>query len=208
MRHRVVGLGTALACLLATAGLLSQPSPAVTLAITGGTLIDGRGGAPVGDAVVIVSAGKIAAAGARSTVVIPRDATPIDAAGKFVVPGLVDTNVHLSLYGGVAERYETLAKYHPRQQDIVLEAAQLQLKHGVTTVRDSYGLLVPLVAVRDRIAAGRRDWAAHPRRRQHRRLGRTLLGQLQPDSRAGADALPGADERRGRRRAPAKIWST
>ena len=70
------------------------------------------------------------------------------------MPGLIDTNVHLSLYGGVNERYETLAKYHPRQREIVLEAAQLQLKYGVTTVRDSYGVLPPLVAVRDRIAAG------------------------------------------------------
>ena len=80
--------------------------------------------------------------------------TVIDAAGKFITPGLIDTNVHLSLYGGVGERYETLAKYHSRQQEIVLEAAQLQLKHGVTTVRDSYGLLMPLVAVRDRIHRG------------------------------------------------------
>ena len=67
--------------------------------------------------------------------------TVIDASGKFITPGLIDTNVHLSLYGGVGERYETLAKYHPRQREIVLEAAQLQLKHGVTTVRDSYGLI-------------------------------------------------------------------
>jgi imidazolonepropionase-like amidohydrolase len=79
----------------------------------------------------------------------------VDAAGKFVLPGLIDTNVHLSLYGGIGERYETLAKYHPRQQEIVLEAAQLDLRHGVTTVRDSYGLLAPLTAVRDDIAAGR-----------------------------------------------------
>ena len=28
--------------------------------------------------------------------------TVIDAAGKFLMPGLIDTNVHLSLYGGVA----------------------------------------------------------------------------------------------------------
>jgi imidazolonepropionase-like amidohydrolase len=78
----------------------------------------------------------------------------IDGAGKFVLPGLIDTNVHLSLYGGTGERYESLAKYHPRQKEIVLEAAQLALKNGVTTVRDSYGLLMPLVAVRDQINQG------------------------------------------------------
>src|SRR5262249_57781466 len=35
-----------------------------------------------------------------------------------------------------------------------LEAAQLQLKYGVTTVRDSYGMLTPLVQTRDAIAKG------------------------------------------------------
>jgi imidazolonepropionase-like amidohydrolase len=52
------------------------------------------------------------------------------------------------------DRYETLVRYHDRQHDIVLEAAQTQLAYGITTVRDSYGMLRPLVAVRDRIAAG------------------------------------------------------
>src|SRR5262249_30326039 len=61
---------------------------------------------------------------------------------------------HLSLYGGMNDRYETLVRYQAQQQDIVLEAAQIQLRYGVTTVRDSYGMLRPLVAVRDRIAAG------------------------------------------------------
>ena len=139
--------------LASSVGLHSQP--ASSTAIVGATLIDGNGGPPVADAVVVVSNGRITAAGPRASVTIPAGATTIDGAGKFVMPGLVDTNVHLSLYGGTGERYETLAKYHPRQAEIVLEAAQLQLKHGVTTVRDSYGLLTPLVAVRDQIAAGR-----------------------------------------------------
>jgi len=36
----------------------------------------------------------------------------------------------------------------------VLEAAQIDLGYGVTTVRDSYGALIPLAKVRDRIARG------------------------------------------------------
>lgn len=142
----------AILCLAASLGLRAQP--ASSTAIVGATLIDGNGGAPVADSAVVVSGGRIVAAGPRASVAIPADATTIDGTGKFLMPGLVDTNVHLSLYGGVGERYETLAKYHPRQAEIVLEAAQLQLRHGVTTVRDSYGLLAPLVAVRDQIAAG------------------------------------------------------
>jgi imidazolonepropionase-like amidohydrolase len=137
-----------------SAGAGAVGAQATVRAIIGATLIDGTGGPPIGDAVLVIQDGGITAAGPRASVAIPAGATIVDAKGKYVVPGLIDTNVHLSLYGGVGERYETLAKYHPRQRDIVLEAAQLQLKYGVTTVRDSYGVLPPLVAVRDRIAAG------------------------------------------------------
>jgi len=67
---------------------------------------------------------------------------------------MIDTNVHLSLYGGQNDRYESMVRYQPRFDDIVLEAAQIDLSYGITTVRDSYGALVPLVRVRDRIARG------------------------------------------------------
>jgi imidazolonepropionase-like amidohydrolase len=143
-------MATAGLCLMA---LVHAQGPA-RIAITGGTLIDGNGGPPVPNAVIVIEGDRIRYAGARNTVNLTPDMTVIDASGTFITPGLIDTNVHLSLYGGVGERYETLAKYHSRQPDIVLEAAQLQLKHGVTTVRDSYGLLMPLIAVRDRIERG------------------------------------------------------
>ena len=147
-------LALALCGLAATAPAATQPTPGAQVAIVGGTLIDGHGGPPLADSAIVIGGGRIAAAGPRASVQVPAGAATIDATGRFIVPGLIDTNVHLSLYGGIGERYETLAKYHGRQPEIVLEAAQLQLKHGITTVRDSYGLLRPLVAVRDRIAAG------------------------------------------------------
>jgi imidazolonepropionase-like amidohydrolase len=133
------------------AGIQAQPG---SLAIVGATVIDGNGGAPLKNAVVVITGSRIAAVGPRASTTIPSGAQTIDAAGAFVVPGFVDTNVHLSLYGGMNDRYETLVRYHDRQQEIVLEAAQTQLAYGITTVRDSYGMLRPLVAVRDRIAAG------------------------------------------------------
>ena len=135
---------------------------------------------------------------------VPAGATVIDAAGKFVVPGFIDTNVHLSLYGGVNDRYETLVRYHDRQADIVLEAAQMQLKHGVTTVRDSYGVLPPLVAgARAHRSAARRSGARILVAGNIVGWGGPYSVSLQPDPRARPDAVPGADERRdraGRRR--------
>ena len=148
---RITALVSALLVLAAAAGPRAQPS---VLAITGATVIDGNGGPPLANAVIVVRDERIAAVGPRATTPIPAGAQTIDGAGQFVVPGFIDTNVHLSLYGGMNDRYETLVRYHDRQPDIVLEAAQTDLTYGITTVRDSYGMLRPLVAVRDRIAAG------------------------------------------------------
>src|SRR5262245_9690189 len=139
------------ACLIVPSIAMPQ---ATALAIVGGTVIDGNGGPPLTDAVVVISGQRISAIGPSATLRIPNGATIIDAKGRYVLPGFIDTNVHLSLYGGVRDRYESLVRYHSRQNEIVLEAAQLQLKHGITTVRDSYGMLVPLVQVREAIARG------------------------------------------------------
>ena len=123
--------------------------------IDGATLIDGNGGAAVPDAVIVIDGARIAAIGPRASVHVPANSHVIDAKTRYVIPGLIDTNVHLSLYGGMKERYESLVRYAPQEREIVLEAAQIDLKYGVTTVRDSYGLLLPLTKVRDEIASGR-----------------------------------------------------
>lgn len=129
----------------------SQNAP---IAIVGGTVIDGNGGPPLADATVIVTGSRITAMGPSASIHVPEGATVIDVKGRYLVPGFIDTNVHLSLYGGTRDRYESLVRYQPRQNDIVLEAAQIDLKHGITTVHDSYGMLLPLVHVRDEIARG------------------------------------------------------
>ncbi len=123
-------------------------------AIVGGTVIDGNGGPPITNGVILLTGTRITAVGTTSSVKVPANASIIQAAGRYIVPGFIDTNVHLSLYGGARDRYETLAKYFSRENEIVLEAAQIQLQHGVTTVRDSYGMLLPLTQVRDKIARG------------------------------------------------------
>jgi imidazolonepropionase-like amidohydrolase len=144
------------ACVAGVIAVAAQGTapPPNSVALVGGTLVDGNGGAPVADSVVVIAGGRIAAVGPRSAVQVPADAKQIDARGRWILPGFIDTNVHLSLYGGQNDRYETLVRYQPRQEEIVLEAAQIDLRYGVTTVRDSYGALVPLTRVRDAIARG------------------------------------------------------
>src|SRR5580704_10021955 len=64
-------------------------SRAATLAVVGGTLIDGTGAAPVTDAAVVIHNGRIVSAGPRSKVKIPKDATVVEAHGKTILPGLL-----------------------------------------------------------------------------------------------------------------------
>ena len=64
------------------------------VAITGGTLINGSGRAPLNDAVVIIKGDSIAAVGRRGQMKIPDGARVIDARGLVVAPGFIDTHNH------------------------------------------------------------------------------------------------------------------
>ncbi len=140
-------LATALAILLLS---IAVPGASQTLAITGATVIDGTGRAPIPNAVILLRDGRIEAIGAAATVTIPNDATRLDGRGKFVIPGLMDANLHLYLNGDL----ESLIKLEDRYHEVALEGAQLALKSGMTTVFDTWGPRAALVKARDMIAAG------------------------------------------------------
>src|ERR1035438_335843 len=108
-------------------------SRASTIAIVGGTLIDGTGAAPVRDAAVVIHNGLIVAAGPRSKVKIPKDANVVDAHGKTILPGLWDMHAHFEQ----------------------VEWGPIYLAAGVTTVRDCGNEFEFIPAVRDAIAQGR-----------------------------------------------------
>jgi imidazolonepropionase-like amidohydrolase len=108
-------------------------SRAETLAIVGGTLIDGTGAAPVPDSAVLIQKGRIVAAGPRQLVKIPHGATKVDARGKTVLPGLWDMHAHFEQ----------------------VEWGPVYLAAGVTTVRDCGNEFEFITAVRDAIANGR-----------------------------------------------------
>jgi imidazolonepropionase-like amidohydrolase len=91
-------LWVTLVCALAPMGLFAQAQQAVV--IQGGTLIDGNGGAPVPDAVIVIQGNRISAVGRRGQVNVPAGAQVIDATGKFVIPGLWDAQVSYQWYFG------------------------------------------------------------------------------------------------------------
>ena len=70
-------------------------------ALVGATLIDGTGGAPLADAVVLVDGTDITATGTRADVPVPDGAEIIDVGGKWLVPGLIDAHVHFMESGRI-----------------------------------------------------------------------------------------------------------
>ena len=155
LRNRSLTISPAILLAVLLILVASSANAAQVIAVVGATVIDGNGGPPMAEATVVVVDKRISAVGPRALVEVPAGARIIDGTGKFVTPGFVDTNVHISLYGGGRkERKETSIKYRGRAAELTLESAQMHLKYGVTTVRDSYGALIPLMEVRDAIARG------------------------------------------------------
>ena len=87
-----------------------------TKVITGATLIDGTGGAPIQNAVIVIEGTRITQVGASDKTTIPKGAHMIDARGKFVIPGLADMHNHLGNgyeRPGPGKRHRTSAKPDP-----------------------------------------------------------------------------------------------
>ncbi|HYM62766.1 MAG TPA: amidohydrolase family protein [Thermoanaerobaculia bacterium] len=91
-------------------GAVDTPSgtPASPRAITGATLIDGRGGAPVPNANIVLRDGKIDCAGTAAQCPVPEGIDVIDAKGTWITPGLIDAHVHFSQTGFADGRPDSL----------------------------------------------------------------------------------------------------
>jgi len=81
------------------------------LVIRGGLLIDGSGAAPVPNSIITIVNGRIQSIGREGSVTIPADAAVIDATGKTLIPGLVDSHVHL--FDPKRVPYHKSATYQP-----------------------------------------------------------------------------------------------
>jgi len=93
---------------LLTIVALSSPVSAQSTALVGGTVVDGTGGGPIVDGVVVVDGGRLACVGTADDCAVPADATRVDVSGKFITPGLVDAHVHFSQTGWIDGRPDGL----------------------------------------------------------------------------------------------------
>ncbi|HSF14892.1 MAG TPA: amidohydrolase family protein [Vicinamibacteria bacterium] len=98
-----------------------------------GTLVDGTGAPPVRDACIEIRDGRIATIGRASTCVVEAGAWVLDAMGKWVIPGLIDTHTHLfdsgSLYTS-PDDYDLTARV-PHET----ERTRIRARIGETTDR-------------------------------------------------------------------------
>jgi imidazolonepropionase-like amidohydrolase len=104
-----------LALVLALGTACTPPGKGM-IALEGATLIDGSGGPPVRDALILIRNGHIEAVARVNEIPVPRGAERISLIGKTIIPGLIDAHAHV-------ERW-AIPRY---------------LAWGVTTVRDVGG---------------------------------------------------------------------
>jgi imidazolonepropionase-like amidohydrolase len=121
----------------------------MSLIISGATIIDGVANHAIEGHSIWIDGARIKGIGRRDELAVS-SAKVIDARGKYVLPGLMNANVHLLC----DVRLENLIRHMGRYEELIAEAAQIALKNGFTTVFDTWGPRRFLIAVRNRINAG------------------------------------------------------
>ncbi|RMH18029.1 MAG: Xaa-Pro dipeptidase [Acidobacteria bacterium] len=134
--------------------LLAAPLAGEGLALVGGRLIDGYGGRPLENSVVLIEGERIAAIGQVGSLAVPEGTEVISTEGMSVLPGLWDMHVHLMIVGH--SDYDHWDRtYPPRFRDEIMPAAAEQLLlAGVTSARDLGAPLEDILAIREKIARG------------------------------------------------------
>ena len=94
------------ALLVALAACKPEEDQGHAIAIAGAVLIDGAGGPPLTDSMVVVSGGRIQAAGRRSDLSIPAGASVLDGGGRYIVPLPID----VTAAGAALPRVSTVAE--------------------------------------------------------------------------------------------------
>ena len=140
--------------LLITLFFLTQSLTAQTKALVGGRLIDGFGGHPIANSVIIIEDEIITKVGHQGNTPIPEGAEIISTEGMDVLPGLWDMHVHLMITGhSNYTHWDTT--YRDQLAKVIMPASAKQLLYaGVTSARDLGAPLEESIEVRDRINRG------------------------------------------------------
>ncbi len=123
-------------------------------ALVGGTLIDGFGGTPIQNSVILIQNDRITAVGQVGILAIPAGAEIISTEGMSVLPGLWDMHVHLMLNGHSDYTHWDSTYIDVFESVIMPSSAHQLLMSGVTSARDLGAPLEASINVRDRINKG------------------------------------------------------
>ncbi|WP_234986607.1 amidohydrolase family protein [Demequina sp. NBRC 110055] len=132
---------------------LVPPQPGTTR-ILGATVIDGTGAEPLEDIDVEIRDGVITSVGATSPAASAADVV-IDGRGAFVMPGFIDTHVHVTMPD--ASSHEMALWFAEEHSLATADIMRLTLEAGVTAARDLSGLTP---GFRNAVARG---WITGPR---------------------------------------------
>lgn len=126
---------------------ISYSAVSQTKALVGGTLIDGFGGKPIQNSVVIIEGERIKTIGVVGSIEIPKGAEIISTEGMSVMPGLWDMHVHLMINGHSDYTHWDKTYLKLAGSVIMPSSAHQLLMAGVTSARDLGGPLEPSISV-------------------------------------------------------------
>jgi len=132
-------------------GHAQQVDSASRIAIRAGRLIDGRGGPPIANAIILIEGERITAVGPG--LAIPPNARVIDLSHSTVLPGFIDCHTHVT--SQPSDYYTDIFRRSPI--DIAITAhlyAKRTLEAGFTTIRDVGSAEFIDVALRNAINHG------------------------------------------------------
>lgn len=120
----------------ATSGRSDSPE-----VFTGATIIDGEGGDPIRNGIIVVRNGRFEFVGAMAATAVPAGAVMHDLQGKYIVPGIINGHGHVGETKGIEGGHYS--------KDNVLDNLRTYARYGVTTVVSLGGDGPEAEAVRD-----------------------------------------------------------
>jgi imidazolonepropionase-like amidohydrolase len=140
---------------LSSSALAQTPAPAAVTVLKAARMFDGRSDATIANAVVVIEGSKIREAG--SNLPIPAGATVVDLGDATLLPGFIDSHMHLTFEAGdnyVADFFEDLRRTVPERTLMSGGNARKLLEAGFTTVRNVGAFDDMDVGLRNAIARG------------------------------------------------------
>jgi imidazolonepropionase-like amidohydrolase len=104
----------------------AAPDDRDIVVFTGATIIDGNGGEPIKDGILVVRAGRFELIGPAAATTVPAGAVTHDLKGKFIVPGIINSHGHVGETKGIE------GGHYSREN--VLDNLAIYARYGVTTV--------------------------------------------------------------------------